>query len=751
MKRLLAESRLVTLTGPGGVGKTRLALRVGAELRRNSPDGVWLVTLAELSDPGLLTQAVAAALGVEDYSRQGLTVTMEEFLRGKSLLLVMDNCEHLVDSCAALVNAILPVTPQVRVLATSRQSLGVSGEQVLQVPPLSVPDLPCDSSGQAPPTCGELVLSEAVELFTDRAHAVLPSFTLTPENGRAVVEICRRLDGIPLALELAAVRLRALSAEQILQRLDDRFRLLTGGDRAAVSRQQTLRALIDWSHEHCTEAERALWERASVFSGGFNLAAAEQVCAGDGIAAGDMLHLVDALVDKSIFSAENRNGETRYRMLETIRQYAHDKLTASGQETVLRRRHRDYFQSVAEAAALQWFGPDQPIFFSLLRREHANMRVALDFCVSEPGEAQTGLTIASGIYWFFWLGYLSEGRRWLDRALALAPEPTQARATALWSNAWLTGQQGDFAAVRMMAEECRTLARQLGDRPGVAAANGAAGWAAMCEGDLASASALLEEALAEHIAVDDVLWIMHDKSVMAVMAALSGDTDRAVALCEASRAICDAHGDLWNRAWIALCQSWVMWRRGDRPHAEEFARECLRTNRELDDRLDLACSLEALAWVAAADDPERAARLLGVAQASLEAIGAPIYPFMQSDHERCVAATRAVLGEKAFTTAFQAGAALTIEEAIAEAMNEERQKKPVAGVVAGQDKSTPLTPREKEVATLVADGLTNKQIAERLVISPRTAEGHIEHIMTKLGFTRRTQIAAFMVETSDAV
>jgi non-specific serine/threonine protein kinase len=358
---------------------------------------VWLVSLADLTDPGLLLPTVATVLGIQDYSTQGLMATLVEFLRGRRLLLVLDNCEHLVDACAGFVEAVLLAAPKVRVLATSRQSLGMAAERSWRVPPLPTPELP-ELPGGVPDgvrvPARVLACSEAVTLFVERTRAVCPDFAVTPANGTVVARICRRLDGIPLALELAAVRLRAMSEEQILDRLDDRFQLLTRGNRAGVSRQQTLRALIDWSYEHCTEPERALWERASVFSGGFDLAAAEQVCAGEGIPCGDVLDLMDALVDKSIISVD-RDGQARYRMLETIRQYAHDRLAASGQLAVLRRRHRDHYQKLARTACSQWFGPDQIAWRVRLRREHANLCAALEFCLTEPGQAQQALTIAS--------------------------------------------------------------------------------------------------------------------------------------------------------------------------------------------------------------------------------------------------------------------------------------------------------------------------------------------------------------------
>ncbi|MFI6602561.1 ATP-binding protein [Nonomuraea sp. NPDC050536] len=737
VKRLLSQSRLVTLTGPGGVGKTRLALRVAEQVRRAFPGGVWLVALADLSDPGLLVEAVADTLGVQDRSVSGLMSTLTKFLSTRRMLLVMDNCEHLVHATAAFLGEILPLAPTLRILATSRQSLQIAGEQTWAVPSLSVPNPDEARTEQA------WARSEAVSLFVERARSVRPGFALTPHNAQAVVRISQRLDGIPLALELAAVRLRVLSVEQILQRLDDRFRLLTGGGPAAVPRHQTLRALIDWSYDLCTDVERALWEQASVFAGGFDLEAVEQVCTREGvIAADEVLDLVDALVDKSILTAWHGNSQVRYRMLESLRQYAFDKLADADQLTEQRRRHRDYFQELTGRAGREWFGPDQLVWSARLRREHANLQAALEFCLTEPGQAQAALAMAADISAFFESGHLSEGRHWLGRALSLAPEPTHARAAALWVAATLANLQGDIPEAQRLLTECRELAVRLGDRSRAAAADSIAGWGAMCEGDVATAVALLERALAEHTAVGDAEQITNDQIILTVACYLAGDADRAIALCEECLAVSQAHGDLWHRSWALLYFSWVMWREGDHQRAGLLAAECLRIDRALDDRVDIGHCLEILAWVAVAEQPERAARLLGAAQATMAAVGAPLYPFVRPDHDSCTAAAREALHDGMFTALFEAGAALTIEQATAEALNEEPPPPPE---YPGLAPVIPLTPREAEVAGLVAQGLTNKEIARRLVISQRTAETHIRHILTKLGFTSRTQIVAHRI------
>jgi len=546
----------------------------------------------------------------------------------------------------------------------------MTAEQAVQVPPLSTPELPDGAPDQVRITDQALAASDAVTLFVERARAVCPDFALTPANGTAVARICRRLDGIPLALELAAVRLRSMSAEQILERLDDRFRLLARGNRAAASRHQTLQALIDWSYELCTAAEQALWQRTSVFSGGFELAAAEQVCAGDDIMSEDVLDLMDALVDKSILSAE-RNGHLRYRMLESIRQYASDRLTATGQQVVLQRRHRDYFEQVAGAAHSHWFGPDQVAWQARLRREDANMRTALEFCLAEPGQAQHALTIADDVWLYFHGGHVSEGRRWYERSLALATEPTAARAAALWANGLMAINQIDFPAARHLLGESRALAEALGDRQNHATAETWSGWLAMNEGDLPRATTHLERALAEHLALHDTTAAALDQQFMAKVVLESGDAARAVPLFEQSRDASQAQGNLWLWSWALIQLGRAAWQLGDRQRARELIVEGLRLKVQLDDRLATGYSLELLAWVTATDDPERAARLLGEAQGVLQAVGATGLPYLHADHQEFTAHLRATLGEQTLTALFDRGAALTFDEAVADALRDE--------------------------------------------------------------------------------
>src|SRR6516225_12050058 len=392
VRRLLAGSRLVTLTGVGGVGKTRLAVRAAAGLRRAFRDGVWLVQLDQLRDPALVAQAVAGALGLQDRAGYTPAAMLAEYLAGRQLLLVLDNCEHLVDAAAKLADLLLRAAAELRVLATSREALTMTGETVLAVPPLPVPE-----AGQ-PLTAAELGVVPAVRLFAARAAQVVTGFAVTEANAAAVAGICRRLEGLPLAIELAAARTPVLSAEQIEARLGDRLGLLTRGGRARPARQQTLRASIEWSYELCSPAERLLWARCSVFAGGFELDAAEDICADHRLAAGDVLDLLAALADKSILAVEHGEGVARYRLPEVLRECGQECLRESGEDTALRRRHRDWHEQLARRADTGWLSPQMMDWTARLFREHANVSAAQDFCQAEPGEAEAGLRIALHVW-----------------------------------------------------------------------------------------------------------------------------------------------------------------------------------------------------------------------------------------------------------------------------------------------------------------------------------------------------------------
>ncbi len=748
VKRLLSGAHVVTLTGPGGVGKTRLALRVAADVQRAFPDGVWLVELAGLENPELLAASVNEALAIRDVSHRPPVEVLIDHLREKRALLILDNCEHLLRACAVLAETLVRAAPSLRVLTTSRQALGISGEQTLVVPTLPLPPPP--GPGGPGPSAEPPSQSEAVRLFAERATAVLPDFTLTEANRSAVEEICRRLDGIPLAIELAVVRLRALSPEELLARLDNRFRLLTGGSPATMPRQQTLRALIDWSYALCTEKERLLWERVSVFTDGLDLDAAEEVCSGNGIEHEEVVDLVIELVGKSILVREDlpaTSTATRYRLLETIRQYGRERLVASGQESALQRLHRDHYRRLAAEAYAERFGPRQVSWLGRLNLDHANLRTALEYCFGEPGETSAALGMATDLL-YHWITshYIREGRHWLDQSLLSGTGSDEIRGRALWSNSWLAVIQADIVSAATMLEEARELGRRPGHEPVLAYVALYSGMIAMFRRDVDLAISLYEEAVTRHRADDDPAGQALALVRLCLAHSFRGDWPSAVSAGEECIALCDAHGERWHRAYAMMALGVGVWCQGDAPRATELERESLRFNRSLDDLLGVGVNVEVLAWIASADgDHRRAARLLGVLETVWQVIGAPLsgYGHLTRYHDECEERTREALGKQAFDTLVRQGSKMRCDEAFAFALEEEAPRGEPSGE-AGEP--SPLTRRETEIAKLVAQGLSNKEIAASLTIAQRTAEGHIEHIMTKLGFHSRAQIAVWTGE-----
>ncbi|MDP4503427.1 ATP-binding protein [Nonomuraea turcica] len=736
VKRLLSEARLVTLVGVGGVGKSRLALRVGSDLRRAFHAGVWLIELAALESPLLLVPTVMEKLEIQDRSVRPPIEVLVDHLRDKEMLVLLDNCEHLLDECAAMVDTLMRAAPGLRILATSRQALGVAGERTMPLPTMSVPD--ADGAGPSAEAMGR---SDAVRLFAERAKAVLPGFEVTDANRESVAWICRRLDGMPLAIELAAVRLRAISVQQLLARLDDRFRLLTTGARTALPRQQTLRALIDWSHALCTEQEQLLWSRLSVFSGGLDLEAAEQVCGGNGIAVEEIIDLVNGLVDKSVLAREEQQNGVRYRLLETIRQYGRERLRESGEEAELKARHRDWYRDLALRAQEGWYGPDQVAWFARLRAEHGNLRTAMDYCLTTPGEAEAGLVIAAALR-FYWIaaGALREGRSWLDRLLAAEPAPTAARARALLVNARLAVLQSDFGVATAMLDESKDLGDRHGDALVLAGAAYVCGLAALIQRDPSPAVTLLGEAIEAHRASDDQMGVVNAMMYLATAHSLLGHPEQAADLYKECLTICEVQNEHWFRSYTLWVFGIETWKQGDTARAVEMEREAIRLKQPFDDRLGIALCMEALAWMAAEDEAERAAVLLGASQESWRSFGGPLFGYLSGFHESAETVARERLGARDFDAAFRKGTEMSCAEALAYAIGRAAPRDEQAR------EASPLTRREREIAALVAQGKSNKEIAAHLVIAQRTAEAHVEHILCKLGFTSRTQIAAWVYE-----
>lgn len=737
-KSMLASSRLVTLTGIGGVGKTRLASRIATSAQRDFADGVWLVELAQLNDGSLLPGVIAAALGLRPQGRPVLDVLIEH-LAPRQPLLVLDNCEQIVDAAAKVVEALLRACSTLRILATSREPLGIDGEAVLRVPPLTVPDPDRRPSLRAAPRY------DAVTLFAERAAAAVPGFVLTADNIATVTEICRHLDGLPLAIELAAARLRALSPEQILGRLTDRYALLTRGSRTAPDRQQTLRWCIDWSYSLCSPGEQQIWARLSVFAGSVELDAAEQVCRND-LGSEDLLDVLTVLVDKSILIREESGSVVRFRLLETIRDYGRDKLEETGASVELRRRHQDWYRRLAERADADWISPRQLDWIARLDREQPNLREALDFCLTET-ETEAALSFAAALQ-PFWLsrGQAGEARHWLDRALTAAPASTTdpvVRAKALWRTSMVAEVQDDPLAASALVTQAQTLAERT-EHPIVHAfADLTLGVRALRSGDPPGARAPLEAALGVFAAQGDVYGQVYALLMLGWAHDLQDDSAGALSYHQQALAITESQGDSVHRSYALWSTAVAAWHQGDRDNALRLLRQQLPLTRQLKDLLMAAVALETLAWIASAEgSAPRAAVLLGAAQALSQSSGTPpvLFPHLEVHHQNCERATRHTLGRRAFDPAYREGAALDLDAAIDYALG----KQPRAAAAGPAE----LTRREREVADLVAEGLTNRAIAARLHLSARTVERHVEHILTKLEFTSRAQIAVWVVERS---
>jgi len=668
VKHLLAAARMVTLTGAGGAGKTRLALQVGAEVLEGYPDGVWLVELAALSDSALVAQRVASALEVREVPGFPILETLQNSLEQKRLLLVLDNCEHLVEACARLTEVLLQACPDVRILATSREPLGVPAEIVWRVPSLSLPD------AGALPSVEQLQQYEAVHLFVERAAAVRPNFTVTSENARAVAEVCKRLDGIPLAIELAAARVPIMSVEQIATRLGDRFRLLTRGSRTTLPRHQTLKAAIDWSYHLLPETEKAILRRLSIFAGGWTLEGAEAICEGDGVGTFDVLDLLTQLVFKSLVIVDDQPGGIRYRFLETMGQYARDRLLESGEAEGVRRRHLDWYRRLTERAEPELLGAQETAWLDRLEVEIDNLRTAMEWALTN-GEVEAGLRLASAA-WRFWFihGYFAEGRGWLEALLKKGRTTAPAvRAKALaYAGKLAAFGQGDYGAGRLFYEESLGLWREVGDEEGIAEALNGLGFVAAGQGDHAAARAQYVESLAIRRKRGDRWGIAISLHNVGRVVQRQGDYAAADALLKESLAIWRDLGDKQNIAMALVNLGFVACSRGEHESARSFIVESLAIRRELGDRRGIAYALEGFACLAAAQgQARRAAHLFGAAEALREALGAPLPPADRPAYDRMISAAQSMIGVDEFSASWAAGRVMTLEQAIGEAQRNE--------------------------------------------------------------------------------
>jgi predicted ATPase/DNA-binding CsgD family transcriptional regulator len=758
VRTLLAATRLLTLTGAGGIGKTRLALETAALLLPEYPDGVWLVELAPLPDPALVPQAVALSVGVRQEFSRPVLESLASALRGSRVLLVLDNCEHMVAACAALADTLLRACPRLRILATSREALGVPGETAWPVPALTLPGplAPAPTGAAARPALTELAASEAVRLLVNRAGAVSPGFRLSERNAPAVADVCRRLDGLPLAIELAAARVNTLGIQEIAARLDDRLRLLARGGRTAPPRHQSLRAAIEWSYEQLDASECLVFDRLSVFAGGWTLGAAEAVC---GPAPEDpepppvasALDLLARLVEKSLVLAELApDGAVRYRLLETLRQFGQEHLRARGGTELgaTRRRHAAFFLGLVERAGPELDGAEQGAWLDRLEAERDNLRAVFDRAI-ELGEQEAALHLGAHL-WRFWErhGHFSEGRLWLERALAMAgAAPEALRATALHGAGHLAWRQRDLERAACLHQESLALARAGADPGGVARSLCGLARVAASRGDYAAATSCAEESLAIRRTLGDRNDIAITLNVLGEIARYRGDYGRAGTLYQESLALFRGTGDKLGIQIELHNLGYVLKQQGEPRRAADVFAESLELSRELGIRMGVASCIGGLAGVAAAEgDAARAAGLFGAAEALREAIAFPMEVVDRAELDRDVAAVRAALGEAALRAAWSEGRARPLDEVIEDALAGAARRSPLEprrpGGAAAVDA---LTPREREVAALVAQGLSNRQIAEALVIAKQTADRHVSNILAKLGFASRAQVGAWLV------
>ncbi|OII60043.1 regulator [Streptomyces sp. CC53] len=653
LDRLMSDFRLVTVVGVGGVGKTRLVVQAAREAQKRYCDGVCLVELAGLRDPELVDHALVEALGLADQTSRPPGEVLADHLAGRRVLLVLDGFEHLVGACAAVVRRLLLSAPGLTVLAAGRRPLRVDGEAVLTLAPL--PD------------------EDAVRLFTDRAAAVCPGFG--PGDPEPVRELCRRLDGIPLALELAAGRLTALSVQQVLVRLDDRFRLLTRGSRGATARHGTLRTAIGWSHELCTPEERLLWARLSVFAGPFDLEAVEYVCTGPDLPPERVLDVLDELIAQSVVLRDGSGpAGLRYRMLDTVAAYGAEWLAALGDAQRLRRRHRDWYVGLATWCELEWFSPRQAEVAGCAESALPNLRAALELCLEAPGEAHLAQHLA-GTLWFYWVGCgrLSEGRHWLDRAVALESGHEDARLKALWVLGYVAILQGDGTAAVGALHECGERAERVGHALARAYTTHRKGCLALLSDDMQGAEELLGRALAEYRELGELnSQVLMGQVELAITKVFQEDLEAAVSLCGEVLEVCEERGERWTRAYALYVLAYAAWTRGDLVAARELLDECVVIDHAFHDLVGLVLAVELLALVTAGEgDPVEAAVLQGAAGRMWESVGPPLFgsAYFGAPRRWCEQQVREALGREAFLAHVAEGRALGLDAAVERALS----------------------------------------------------------------------------------
>lgn len=742
--RLLTTARLLTLTGPGGCGKTRLALAVATHAVATAPHGVCLIEFASVSDGTLVAQTVATALGVREESHRALLDTCIDVLREGSPLLLFDNCEHLIAPIATLVKSLLVACPDLRVLTTSRELLDVPGEMTWRVPPLSLP------AQDDTPSAARLMESEAAQLFVDRVRLRQPAFVVTDAHAPAIIAICRRLDGLPLALELAAARANLLSLPEMEVRLDDALQLLRHGGRTTAPRHQTLRATLDWSYDLLETDERTVLQRLAIFADGCGLSAAEVVCAGKEIAEEDVLSLLGQLVEKSLVQRDERGGETRYRLLETIRQYAHERLVTSGETEHVGQRHADWFLALAVQASPGLNGPTMATWLERLEIEHENLRAALRWLL-EHKQATGALQIGASIYLFWYArGYLSEGRTWLHDALSLAqsvelsPTDMTTYAFVTYCAGRLAMLQGDYDTADTLLQDFLAAARVSQHQRYIGYALTQLGHLALFQRDFATAHARYTEGLTLRQSLGDREGIAIMTGSLGRVALHEGDFPRARALLEACLATFRAL-DANTETISVLCDlGHVAMEEGDLALARARFAEGLTLCRERSVRQGVPQCLEGFALLLMAQgQPERALRIAGTSAAIRTSMNIPLSPVAQERLAQGMGPARHTLDALIRSEMIAAGQAMPLEDAIADVLAVELSP---SVTVADRRKARygGLTAREYEIAAQVA-GRTNREIAQALFVSEKTVEWHVSNSLRKLGFRTRAELAVWAI------
>lgn len=727
IRQVLGSARLITLTGAGGVGKTRLAIQAAAKVRRAFADGVRWVDLGALRDPALLAQTVVDALGIRDHgpSLQPQQL-LAQYLHNRQLLLVIDNCEHLLTACAELSSALLQSSKELRILTTSREALGIPGEYLVNVPPLPVPK---GDSVREYDDC-------AVTLFATRARDILPEFSLTAQNTALVRQVCAQLEGLPLAIELASVRLRVFSLSELADRLDHRLGLLTCGNRAAPERHRSLQATVDWSFELCDPVERQLWLHTSIFAGDFALRAVEDVCRDSELTSDDIIDGINGLVGKSLLLREEHHGQVRFRMLETLREYGQAQL-AEAEYNALRARHHSYYTRMITGVNSEWFGEQQRQWCVALRLEYTNLRASFE----------TALVFGSGAArfigspWFLWAAGLSfaEHRYWLERALEIDQAPSPDRSRALATLGLVAALQGDRDAARRALAEGIETAEASDDLFGLAFNRHEQGLVAFFGGEFERSERILLDALGRYEGTEAPPDLVGSLRVhLGLLYTFAGKTDEALLHFEQLRPQCEKHGETWMLSYAVCGLGLSSLMCHDYEQAVLHALESLRMKEPFDDMIGLSLTTELLAWSEAGrGDLKRAAILLGAAETLWALVGMQLYdsPHWLEQRNRFHQRISNGLDDQTYQRALHRGQLMSRDEVIQFALGE-----PAAAPPSRQTESK-LSKRESEVAAHVAEGLTNREIAQRLVISHRTVEGHVEHILNKLGLSRRPEIA----------